>query len=291
MRHRGSDVGAAQPATMSLWARAMAASPAEFRQARKLLTTGAMVPPTIPYCGLPVLPGELLTRFNLDPLLLASLALAACLQVRFATATRTRAVAACGWIVAAVAFVSPLCALSVSLFSARVGQHMLLVLIAAPLIALGGTAAPQAAGSSVNQLRLSGLLFFAALWFWHMPVPYDATFASTIVYWAMHLSLFGTAIVLWRQLLLHIRQHTGEALVVGALSSMQMGLLGSVLTFASHPLFVWHLTTTQPWGLTPLQDQQLGGVLMWVPGIVLFLFAFVRSVQRVWTVLEPGRPT
>jgi putative membrane protein len=47
--------------------------------------------------------------------------------------------------------------------------------------------------------------------------------------------------------------------------------LGAVLTFADRPLFPWHLTTTQAWGLSPLQDQQLGGSLMRVPGIAFFL--------------------
>jgi len=67
---------------------------------------------------------------------------------------------------------------------------------------------------------------------------------------------------------------------------MQMGLLGAVLTFATHPLYLWHLTTTSPWGLTPLQDQQLAGVLMWVPGIGLFLWAALSSLRRAWMSLE-----
>jgi putative membrane protein len=65
-----------------------------------------------------------------------------------------------------------------------------------------------------------------------------------------------------------------------------MGLLGAVLTFASHPLFLSHLTTTQVWGLAPLRDQQLGGIVMWVPGIGLFLFAAIRSLSRLWTSLS-----
>jgi putative membrane protein len=71
---------------------------------------------------------------------------------------------------------------------------------------------------------------------------------------------------------------------------MQMGLLGAVLTFAGHPLFLWHLTTTQVWGLSPLRDQQLGGTLMWVPGIALFLFAALRSLSRLWTALNVEKP-
>ncbi len=71
---------------------------------------------------------------------------------------------------------------------------------------------------------------------------------------------------------------------------MQMGLLGAVLTFAGHPLFLQHLTTAQVWGLSPLRDQQLGGTLMWVPGIVLFLFAALRSLSRLWTALNIEKP-
>jgi putative membrane protein len=189
--------------------------------------------------------------------------------------------------VATVAFVSPLCALSVALFSARVGQHMILVLLAAPLIA---SALPRSTNSSKPaNLWISAVFFFASLWFWHMPIPYDATFASTPVYWTMHLTLFGGAILLWRELLNHQSDRLGEVLVVGALTSMQMGLLGAVLTFASHPLFLWHLTTTAAWGLSPLRDQQLGGVFMWVPGILLFLWSAVRSLGRVWTNLERAK--
>ncbi len=54
-------------------------------------------------------------------------------------------------------------------------------------------------------------------------------------------------------------------------------------------MFLRHLTTTQVWGLSPLRDQQLGGTLMWVPGIVLFLFAALRSLSRLWIALNIER--
>jgi len=132
-------------------------------------------------------------------------------------------------------------------------------------------------------------MFFGLLWFWHMPVPYDATFASTTIYWAMHVSLFGSAVLLWRELLHHHPAHTASVLLAGLVTSMQMGLLGAVLTLGSRPLFVWHFTTTWPWGLSPLQDQQLGGVLMWVPGIALFLWAALRSLSRLRQALDHPR--
>lgn len=241
----------------------------------------------LPYCGTAPLPGELLTRFNLDPALIAILAAAIWLQLKLSkhATPRQRTLGVVGWLIAATAWLSPLCALSVALFSARVGQHMILLFIAAPLIAMGMPLRGRRQGWSIG---LSALLFFAALWFWHMPLPYEATFQSTTVYWCMQLSLFGSAIWLWCELLHPTPERTAEALSAGALTSMHMGLLGAVLSFAGHPLFRWHLTTTWPFGLTPLEDQQLAGVVMWVPGIALFLWVALCSLAKLWTSLEEG---
>ncbi len=162
----------------------------------------------LPYCGSVPHPGELLTRFNLDPLLLAALAAAACWHLSSVGSVAAKARAATGWVVATAAFVSPLCALSVALFSARVAQHMTLILLAAPLIA-SAVPTPLRPSKSAS-LWLSAAFFFVSLWFWHMPVPYDATFASTPVYWTMHLTLFGSAILLWRELLNHQYDRLGE---------------------------------------------------------------------------------
>jgi putative membrane protein len=233
----------------------------------------------LPYCGIAPLPGELLSRFNLDPVLMLALALLLIFHLRVLRKGGGRGFAAAGWLVAAAALLSPLCALSVSLFTARVAQHMLLALVAAPLIAIG---MPKVHDRGSWPLWASGVGFLVALWFWHMPVPYDETFASTPIYWLMHITLFGSAVFLWRELLHHSRRHTAQAIGVGMLTSMQMGLLGAVLALSDHPLFFAHLTTAQAWGLTALQDQQLGGIVMWVPGVVLFLWMAVRSMGRLW---------
>jgi putative membrane protein len=121
-----------------------------------------------------------------------------------------------------------------------------------------------------------------------MPLAYDATFASTAVYWAMHLSLFGAAVCLWRALLHHPCEGAVAALAAGTLTSIQMGLLGAIFTLSSRALFAPHFLTAGAWGLTPLSDQQLGGVLMWVPGCALFLLVGLRSMQRLWRVVEPA---
>jgi putative membrane protein len=247
----------------------------------------------VPYCGSAPVPGELIARFNFDPALIIGLILIcgwqlAVLRSRNAAAGTRAAYAFGGWIVAAAAFLSPLCALSVALFSARVAQHMLLILVAAPLIAIGWPRAQPT--SRAWLLWTSTVVFFLALWFWHMPVPYEATFTSVWTYWAMHLTLFGSSILLWRELLDHSPRQTGQVLAAGLLTFVHMGLLGAVLALADRPLFQSHLLTTEAWGLTPLQDLELGGAVMWVPGIVLFLWTAIRSIVRLWAFLEHARP-
>jgi putative membrane protein len=242
----------------------------------------------LPYCGTAPLPGELLMRFNFDPVLVAALVGVAGLHLWAARRLPPRQLfcGLIGWILAAAAFFSPLCALSVALFSARVAQHMILVLVAAPLIAAG---MPAREPRGVWSLWLSVLAFFVSLWFWHMPLPYEATFHSVAVYWCMHLSLFGSGIWFWYALMHHARVHVVDAFAAGTLTSIQMGMLGAFLSLADHVLFRWHLLTTSAWHLTPLEDQQLGGVLMWVPGIIIFLWAAVRSLARLWATLDGVR--
>jgi putative membrane protein len=242
----------------------------------------------LPYCGSAPLPGELLTRFNLDPVLIAALVIAMAAHVWSARRLSKQRMlcVVLGWSAAAAAFLSPLCALSVALFAARVAQHMVLVLIAAPLIAVG---LPSRAAQAAWPLGLGTLCFFLSLWFWHMPLPYDTTFHSTLIYWAMHLSLFGSAVWFWFSLIHQARAHLVGAFAAGILTSIQMGMLGAFLSLGDHPLFRWHLTTTWVWHLSPLEDQQLGGVLMWVPGIVIFLWAAVHGLSRLWHGLDEAR--
>ncbi|HLJ22039.1 MAG TPA: cytochrome c oxidase assembly protein [Stellaceae bacterium] len=239
----------------------------------------------IPYCGPPPVPGSL--AWNLDPVLIfALLALAGChiLTIRREPQSDRRMAASLGgWSVVLAALISPLCSLGVALFSARVTQHMIIALIGAPLIAW---ALPSRRGSTqgVHVLWATGA-FALALWFWHMPLPYDATFRSDTVYWAMHLSLFGSALWLARGMLIDAGSRPGQVLLAGLLTTMQMSLLGAVLTFSAHPLFAPQFDTTLSWGLTPLQDQQLGGLIMWVPsGLVLVsygLWAAARILRRM----------
>jgi putative membrane protein len=229
------------------------------------------------YCGPPVDPQELLGHWNLDPVLFAALiASAAVYWIGYRTyPMKGRACFTAGWCFGTLALISPLCAASVSLFAARIGQHLILTIIAAPLIAFG---LPRAKGLSARPL-LAALVFTFVLWFWEAPAPYAATFASSGVYWLMHISVVASAIWLWRAL---INGDEAGAITAAAGSMMQMSLLGALLTFAPKALYAWHFTTTVPYGLSALEDQQLGGILMWVPGAVPFLvMALVRAARSL----------
>lgn len=221
------------------------------------------------YCGSPPSPAELWVRWNFDPPLLAALATALIVYaVLMPRATRWERRAYCaGWLVTALALISPLCALSVSLLSARVGQHIILVVLAAPMLAYGLRNVRAHKGSALT----AGTVFSVLLWVWHTPAPYAATFTSDITYWLMHVTLLGSAVWLWRACMIGDRRL--KSLLALILTGMQMTVLGAVLAFSSRPLFSPHLLTTDPWGLTQLADQQLAGVLMWAPGGVLFLCA------------------
>lgn len=253
-----------------------------------------------PYCGSAVGPADLTGRWNLDPVLIVFLAALICLYAVMSGGEAARPPAwrrlgfHAGWLTAVTALLSPLCALSVSLFSARVGQHMLLTLVAAPLIALGRPdlvagrwlapfrSRPASDSGAAPGPVLAALSFAAALWLWHTPRAYAATFESDLAYWAMHLSLFGSALWLWTALLNPRRLPASLAAVF--LTTGQMGLLGAIITFSAQPIYWPHAYTTAAWGLTPLADQQLGGVIMWVPAGVLFIIglaaAFAEAMRR-----------
>jgi putative membrane protein len=154
---------------------------------------------------------------------------------------------------------------------------MILSLVAAPLLVLGraDVLALRACGvradiPSRTEASIAPLAFAVALWVWHAPGPYDATFASHTVYWTMHVTLFVAALALWRVLLRGVTQQPVAALIASAFTGAQMCALGVLFTFASHALFSVHAATTWAWGWTQAQDQQFGGLLMWVPGGMVF---------------------
>jgi putative membrane protein len=233
----------------------------------------------LPYCGAPPLPGGL--AWNSDPLLVAVLLAGLALAWGPAGRAGGRRALLAGGCVLALALLSPLCGLAVALFSARVAQHIALLLAAAPLLAM----ALPSRGTPAGALAGAAGAFAAMLWLWHLPGPYALTFRSDLAWWAMHATLLGTAIWLWQGVLAsHVRPDA--ALLAGLATAAQMGALGAFLTFAPRPLFAPHAATTLPWGLTPLEDQQLGGLIMWVPGGMLFAALALAGIARLLAAVQ-----
>ncbi|RUT35203.1 cytochrome c oxidase assembly protein [Arsenicitalea aurantiaca] len=225
-----------------------------------------MTGPFDAYCGPPPAPDALWTSWNLDPVLLFAFALVTALFLtlrRNASLFELRAFAG-GMALLVIAFVSPLCALTTALFSARIVHHLLLVAFAAPLLAL---ALPWRA---MHRLTTPVFIFHTAVfWAWHIPDAYAFALSDTLGYWLMQASLLGSALLLWQAVLGQGALATRLSVLLGSI--IQMGLLGALLTFAPVALYAPHFDTTALYGMTPLTDQQLGGLLMWVPAALPYL--------------------
>lgn len=220
------------------------------------------------YCGAAPDPAELLMRWNLDPVVLAAL-------IIFLFAVRKSRLGQGAVLVLFIAFVSPLCALSSALFSARVVHHILLIALAAPLLAMVWPARrPQ---QPVPLFAIATVV----LWVWHLPALYDLALSNVLVYWAMQLSLLGSAVMFWRAVLSPQKSPVQGVLLILA-AYMQMGLLGAILTFAPEPLYAAHAWGPYAWALTPLLDQQLGGLIMWVPAGLPYAIFGTLLARRAW---------
>jgi putative membrane protein len=239
-----------------------------------------MLDPVIAYCGPAAVPEDFWIRWNGDPLVLAAL-VGLALAVGRGHSSDARA----GWGAIAllfVVFLSPLCALASALFSARVLHHVLLIAAVAPLLAV---AFPLRRLGSPPLAALVGANAII-LWLWHAPGLYAWGLASVPAYWLMQATLLGSAWLLWRAILAPGAQ-PGPALIALVATIGQMGLLGALIAFAPRPVYLVHLASTAPWGLGPLADQQLGGLLMWVPAILPYLGV---GLWLAWSSLRPGEP-
>jgi putative membrane protein len=226
-----------------------------------------------PYCGVGPTPLDLAMRWNLDPMLLIALAvLAALLWWRTRAQPRRRAAGAAALMVLVVTFVSPLCALSSALFSARTVHHVLLVAAAAPLLS-AALPPPRAKLPLAATVAVQTAVF----WAWHAPGAYGAALSNEAIYGLMQLSLLGSATLFWRA----ARSAESWPAAIGQIATMiQMGLLGALLALAPKAIYAPHLATAQAWGLTPLEDQQLAGLIMWIPAGTIYLAAAVAAARR-----------
>lgn len=130
-------------------------------------------------------------------------------------------------------------------------------------------------------LTASTLVAALTYWLWHAPPLYAAALSSDIVHWLMQASLLGSAMCLWAAV-------RGASVLAGIAALMattvQMGLLGALLTFSASPFYAPHLLGTAAWGLSPLEDQQPAGLIMWAPGAGLYLVAALAiATFAFWT--------
>jgi putative membrane protein len=264
-------------------------------------------------------PHDLWTAWSARPVVLVGLLLGSwwyLLGVRrvWGRAGRGRGVApwrvACwlaGTLVVAIALLSPLDALGGALFAAHMVQHLLLMLVAAPLLALGEPLLPllwaaprgarRAAGAwwhratvlrrgwrTATRPTVAWALHVATVLAWHAPRWYDAAERSEPLHVLEHATFFVTALLFWYVLTdrqARRRLGTGGAVLYLFAAAMASTLLGAAISLAPHPWYTSHYGTTRAWGLTPLEDQQLAGLIMWVPGGLVYLVALVPILVRV----------
>jgi len=199
-----------------------------------------------------------------------------------------------GWLTLVVALSPPLDELSDQSQMAHMIQHELLMVIAAPLIAISLPlvatlwAMPSAVRrSAINAVstrpvarmwaRLTSpasvfLLYGAALWMWHMPALYDAALEHEPVHAVQHLCFFGTATLFWWGIAhgRYGRVGYGAGVVYVFATAVHSGVLGALITFSPN---VWYppYVASHHSGADALEDQQLAGLLMWIPAGITFV--------------------
>jgi cytochrome c oxidase assembly factor CtaG len=201
---------------------------------------------------------------------------------------------AAGWLVILFAQVSPLDWLSEQLFAAHMTQHELLMLIAAPLLVLGRPllvmlwALPlrsrQAIGAATRRPIVSAswraisapfavwLLHGVALWIWHLPSWYEAAVRNESIHLVQHACFLGTALLFWWTLV-HGRFGRigyGAAVLFIFTTMLHSGLLGALFTFGDRAWYPTYARTAPAWNVTGVEDQQLAGLIMWIPFGVVF---------------------
>ena len=266
--------------------------------------------------GAPLAPHDLWSAWAFEPWVLVLLAVSMGAFAIGSLRTRARAgrwpagfswsagLFAVGWLTLVVSLVSPLHSLGSVLFSAHMAQHELLMVLAAPLLVAARPtrvalwSLPEAArlrvGAAVRQRPVSSvwrfvsapviafLLHGAAIWVWHVPTLYDQTLRSEAFHAAQHASFLVTALLFWWSILpASPATRNGPAVFSLFATALHTSILGALLTFSSSSWYPAYQATTGPWGLSPLEDQQLGGLIMWIPGGVTYLVVALLAVARL----------
>ena len=196
---------------------------------------------------------------------------------------------------------SPIDRIAFELFSIHMLQHMLLLVVAAPLLLAGAPVRPLLRGLPLAVRRtviravarntafralvhfvrhpvMAAALYVVGLYAWHVPALYDAALDHPTLHIVEHLWFLGVALIFWSVVIdpvpfrasLPYAARIPFLLLVGA---AQNTILGGLLAFSDRLYYTHYATTTLAYGLDPVTDQRLGGAIMWVPGDLIFLVA------------------
>jgi putative membrane protein len=216
-----------------------------------------------------------------------------------------------GLIVLATALLSPLDRWGAQLFAAHMVQHEVLMLVAAPLLVLGNPlpaflwAWPASVRAALGRMMrrapventwsvltaplCAWLLHALALWIWHVPRFFDAVLVSRGVHDLQHITFVATALIFWSALLRERRREgQGAGVLYLFTTTVHTSVLGALITFATRPWYSSYLQTSPHWGLSALEDQQLGGLIMWVPASLIYVGVALVLMAR-WIEAE-ARP-
>ncbi len=268
--------------------------------------------------GSPIGPGEIWHHWSVDPFILAPLLMIALLYGQGVARLWRRAGTGRGvrpWRVAAfgsgvlvlvVALVSPLDPLGETLLAVHMFQHGLLLTAAPVLLLLGRPTAAlpwalppplrrklarerslRAIATSLGWMSRplqSAALQAAVVSLWHAPLLFEAALASRPLHILEHVSFFTTALLFWQSLIVAARSVTAVpcALAAGFGTLLHGGFLGALITFAPQPLYGWYADRGSAWGLDVLSDQQLAGLIMWMPIGAVYLGACLTLAGRVF---------
>lgn len=196
-----------------------------------------------------------------------------------------------GLLVLLGALASPIAELGHELFSAHMVQHLLLILVAPPLLVAGAPlyvglwALPRGWRRALGRWwpghggvywpLVVWVVSAGILWFWHLPVTYDLAVLHPEMHALEHLSFVVAAFFFWWLLFRPVghRMDRGAGILYLFAAGLQASMLGALLTFSGSAWYGVHAHTTEAFGLTPVQDQQLAGLIMWIPAALVYLGA------------------
>jgi putative membrane protein len=212
------------------------------------------------------------------------------------------------------ALLSPLDELAAERFSAHMAQHLLLTMMAAPLLLLGNplplvlwglppgarrwlaapfrrTARLRLALSAMTFWPTAGLLHVAAIWVWHAPLLYDLAAEHEVVHALEHVMFFGTALLFWWPIIrpaprLAPRLHPGLQIVYLLAATAQSSALGMLLAVPERTFYPHYARVAARIGISAVDDQMIGGGLMWSGAhmyllpILLILYGVSRNAAR-----------